>query len=250
MVVSLISLLLISGARLASTAQSPTEEREFKNKIPEHVPIKVKLRNESSFKRKENKNWARELEIEVKNTGSKPIYYLYVSVLMPEFLLENGHPVGFSSVYGRRELAYIETPVQADDVPILPGESITLKIPEKQARGYENIREAGRRDDPQKVELHMRIINFGDGTGLRGRVGRPYLPKKQTQSEARPERAPANCSPTPKAREASLSERFLKAFYSPTPASFLRVNFYPPDVLPILAQSRQPDFLEPLGLKC
>lgn len=37
-------------------------ERKFENTVPEHVPIKVKLRNEQSFKKKENKNWARELE--------------------------------------------------------------------------------------------------------------------------------------------------------------------------------------------
>ena len=229
-IVLLISLLVLSTVRPASTAQSAAQEREFKNTIPEHVPIRVKLRNEQSFKRKENKNWARELEIEVKNTGSKPIYYLYVIVVMADMLIE-GNALTFTPTYGRRELAYIETPVQPDDVPILPGESITLKIPESHVRAYESVREEQKRPDPQKIELDLQIINFGDGTGLRGRVGRPYLLRKQTRGEARPQRAPTNCSPAPKAGEASLSERLLKAFYSPTPASILRADFSLPEEL-------------------
>ncbi len=88
-VVFLTALLALCVVGMVSgTAQSPqdnaaassVEEREFKNTVPAHVPIKIKLKTEQSFKKKENKNWARELEIEVKNTGSKPIYFIYMRI--------------------------------------------------------------------------------------------------------------------------------------------------------------------------
>ncbi|HEU4596170.1 MAG TPA: hypothetical protein VFS10_13590, partial [Pyrinomonadaceae bacterium] len=78
---------LSSGAAQSSqdgAESSASEEREFKNTVRAHVPIKVKVKNEQSFKNLKNKKWARELEIEVKNTGTKPIYYLYVVVAMPD----------------------------------------------------------------------------------------------------------------------------------------------------------------------
>ncbi|HEX8557870.1 MAG TPA: hypothetical protein VF668_07220 [Pyrinomonadaceae bacterium] len=35
----------------------------------------MKLKSEKSFKDLKNKRWLRELELEVKNTGSRPIHY-------------------------------------------------------------------------------------------------------------------------------------------------------------------------------
>ncbi|HEV7903011.1 MAG TPA: hypothetical protein VGO96_04145, partial [Pyrinomonadaceae bacterium] len=67
---------IVSGT--AQSAQDNQNERKFENTIPTHVPIKVKVKNEQAFKNLKNKNWARELEIEVKNTGSKPIYFMYM----------------------------------------------------------------------------------------------------------------------------------------------------------------------------
>jgi hypothetical protein len=80
---------------------TPANEREFKNTIPDHVLIKVKLKSEKSFKDLKNKGWARELEIEVRNTGTRPIYYLYVVVHLPDFVLADGNPVGFRVKYGK-----------------------------------------------------------------------------------------------------------------------------------------------------
>jgi hypothetical protein len=184
---SLTSLLIVSFALLvlafglgAGAAQSrqdgadepDPDERKFINKVPAHIPVKVKLRNEQTFKKKENKNWARELGVEIKNTGAKPIYYIYVIFNLPDFTL-GGIPVGLRVKYGRPELAFLETPLEPEDVPILPGETITLKIHENQVRGYETLRDREGRDDARKVELQMQYINFGDGTGFSGMRGEP-----------------------------------------------------------------------------
>lgn len=65
-IVLLTSLVVVYGFA-SGIAQSQKEdataasdnERKFENIVPEHVPVKIKLKNEQSFKKKENKNWDR-----------------------------------------------------------------------------------------------------------------------------------------------------------------------------------------------
>ncbi|MCA1565126.1 MAG: hypothetical protein LC803_05730 [Acidobacteria bacterium] len=164
------------------TAQSTPDvqgERKFENTIPEHVPVKVKLRNEQSFKNLKNRNWARELEIEVKNTGSKPIYFMYMVIVMPDVTV-GSFPYGIQLHYGRKDLVRLSTPIRSDDVPILPGESVILKVSESQVKAYEGSRDEEKRNDTRKIEFDLQLINFGDGTGLRSKQGRPHPdPAKQ-----------------------------------------------------------------------
>src|ERR1044071_4869946 len=56
-------------AELRSQA-SPQEEREFKDEIPKHVPIKFKLKaeKEKKFKDLGNPDWYRDFELEETNT--------------------------------------------------------------------------------------------------------------------------------------------------------------------------------------
>ncbi|MDQ3743635.1 MAG: hypothetical protein M3444_04570 [Acidobacteriota bacterium] len=189
-----------SGAKTQkeNSATSP-DEREIDNTVPEHVPIKVKVKNEKSLKDLKNKNWARELELEVKNTGNKPIYYLYMIIGMPDVLIE-GHTVSFRMSYGRKKLGLMDTAVEPDDVPILPGESVTLKIPEDQVRGFERFRDEDKRwDDPKKIEIVMQVVNFGDGTSFRGQKGRLMHenPGKRSSNDTRPKEGSGGCKPTP-----------------------------------------------------
>lgn len=196
----LIAFLGLCGFGLvSSTAQSTQDdskdERKFENTIPAHVPLKVKLKNEQSFKNFKNKKWVREWEIEVKNTGSKPIYYLAVLVDMPELIVQ-GHPLAFRIVYGRRELLYINTPILPDDLPVLPGETVTLKVPESLVRGYEKLMNKGAHDDAKKVEFRLTFINFGDGTGLITTQGLPFPARpKQSLNEVRPQGQPDDTPP-------------------------------------------------------
>ena len=181
------------------TARSMAQEREFKNKAPDLLPIKVTLKNEQAFKKMDNKRWARDLEIEIKNTSSKPIYYLYVTVNMPE-LTPRGYPLAFRMKYGRKELGLLETPLQPDDVPILPGESVTLKIPEGIVKTYENYRDEEGRPDPKKIEFEVNIINFGDGTGFRGTQGTFESVRQRAQRASPPNGKARACSPAPPVR--------------------------------------------------
>jgi hypothetical protein len=160
----------VSGT--AQSAQADSTERKFENTIPAHVPIRVKLKNKQSFKQLENKKWARELAIEIKNTGSKPIYFLYMLIVMPDVTI-GSYPYAMQLHYGRRELVRLDAPIQPDDLPINPGETVTLSITENQVKGYEESRDRERRADPKKIKFDMQLINFGDGTGLRGTDARP-----------------------------------------------------------------------------
>lgn len=169
----LASLLALCAAGLVFTARSRAREREFKNTVPGHVPVKVKLKNEEKFKKMENAEWARDLEVEVKNTWTKPIYYLYMVVTMPEMTDEYGHAAGFQLHYGRKALVSFGEEVLTEDVPILPGESVTLKVSETQLKGFEAGRHKEKTDKPKKVELWMQLINYGDRTGFQGKVGTP-----------------------------------------------------------------------------
>lgn len=186
-----------SGARprQGSAATPARDERKFENTVPEHVPIKVRLRSEKSFKDLKNKDWARELEIEVKNTGSKPIYYVYVVLTMPEIKVQ-GHELSMRTKYGRKELALPETSIEPSDVPIPPGGVITLRLPEDQVRGYEKARDNdGMYHDPKRVLLEVLIIKFGDGTYLLGPDGKLMHGghKERSANAASPNTGPGDC---------------------------------------------------------
>ena len=168
----LLILLLVhapgaSWAAQEGAATAAEAERQLVSAIPAHAPIKVKLKNEKSFKDVKNKGWIRDLEVEVQNVGAKPIYYLTLSILMPELVVK-GQPLAKQLQYGRPALADFTAPILPEDVPIRPGESITLKVPEDQVRAYATVGEKGGRPDPKKLGLYLKLINFGDGTGLSG----------------------------------------------------------------------------------
>ncbi|HEV2705686.1 MAG TPA: hypothetical protein VGV59_07150, partial [Pyrinomonadaceae bacterium] len=230
----LICFLTLSIVGIASRAQDSTisnkEEREFKSTIPEHVPIRVKVRNEQALKQMDNEKWARELEIEVKNTGSKPIYYLSMSILMPEMTDAYNRPLTFQVRYGRKELRHLDTQLQPDDVPIRAGESATLKISENQVKGFEVTRHKEKVSNPKKIEFWLIVMNLGDGTGFSGRDGSPeaYLTKELSTNILPPAGKPEACKSPPTVRKADSSVKLINALYSPQPANFLRVDFSPP----------------------
>lgn len=74
---------------VSSTQQSEGKERELDSRVPEHLPIKIKIRKdkEKAFKDLQNEHWANDFELEVKNTGSKPIFCLSFLVLIPEVVV-------------------------------------------------------------------------------------------------------------------------------------------------------------------
>jgi hypothetical protein len=151
-------------------AQLPQVERILEDRIPKHLPIKIKVKNLKS------EQWARDFELEITNTSDKPIYYLRMFVDLPDVKAEDGVNLGFPLRYGRSALTDFSVPIEPDDVPLKPGESYTLKIPEQLQLGWESFvkRRGLAKEEPKKIKFIFQYLNFGDGTGFRFPGGIPF----------------------------------------------------------------------------
>jgi hypothetical protein len=153
------------------------EERQLEDLIPKHVPIKIKIKKEkeAGFKDLKNERWAREFELEVTNTGAKPIYSLYFHVRT-----DVNRPYGsrelFPLYYGRDELGDITTNAEPTDVPIKPGESVSLDIHPGILNAWDYARKKENRRLPKRLEVKFQFLSFGDGTGFVG-SGATALPR-------------------------------------------------------------------------
>ncbi len=76
---SLITTVYVFATTTSHGAQS-SNERQIDDKIPKHVPIKYKLKQEKEkgFKDLTNDDWLEDFELEVTNASNKPIYFLQI----------------------------------------------------------------------------------------------------------------------------------------------------------------------------
>jgi hypothetical protein len=162
-------------------------ERVFENAIPENAPIRINIKKEKekSFKELKDEKWVEEFELEVKNVGEKPIYFIYINLLSD--VKVGGSTLIFPMVYGRAELGDIITKAGPDDPFIKPGEMYVFKIHPGQIQGWEK----GVRDkswpDALRIKAMIQMLSYGDGTGYF--VNKPYPSMKAanfaTQRDAR-----------------------------------------------------------------
>lgn len=137
----------------------PGEEKTLEDKTPQHLPIKVKVKNLNK------KRWAHDIEVEVTNTSDKPIYFLLFYLSLPEVKSSSDIEIAFQLRFGRIELIKFETPLEPSDAAIKPGEVYTFKIPETYAKGWDNLKVKENKREPKKIRLIFQLLNFGDGTG-------------------------------------------------------------------------------------
>ena len=147
-------------------------ERQLEDSIPKHIPLKIKIKKEkeAGFKDLKNERWAREFELEVTNTGTKPIYFLYLHV-MTDVKAAAGFQIIFPLYYGRDELGDIRTKAEPTDIPIKPGESVSLKIHPSMLNAWDYKRKKENRPLPKHLEVKIQFLSFGDGTGYVGSGG-------------------------------------------------------------------------------
>jgi hypothetical protein len=178
------------AARIPQAVQNtqavPATMRLLENRVPQHLPVRVKLKREKEnlFRDLDNDNWARDLELEVKNTGDQPIYFIFFYLLVPEAKIADSYQA-FSIYYGRPALSdWTERPT-SQDVPIKPGETVFLKIEETGVRGWDEARAAGK--VPARItgsRLIFQDLSFGDGTGFEGTSGSPRSKREDTSSRS------------------------------------------------------------------
>jgi hypothetical protein len=172
---------LTSSEAHGQESNAPAQgQRVFENTIPENAPIRIKIKKEKekSFKDLKDENWVREFELEVKNTGDKPIYVIYIE-LITDVKLGN-IPLVFSLVYGRAELGDIITKAEPDDPSIKPGETYVFKIHPGQVPAWEQSLREKSHPDASRINASLELLSFGDGTGYF--VNHPYPPADKSQS--------------------------------------------------------------------
>jgi hypothetical protein len=130
------------------------------------------------IQRFERRKRVRELELEVVNTGDKPIYLIYME-LITDVKLGNV-PLVFSLVYGRAELGDIITKAELVDVPIKPGETYVFKIHPGQVPAWEQSLREKSHPDALRIKAKLELLSFGDGTGYFG--NHPYPPADKPRS--------------------------------------------------------------------
>lgn len=142
--------------------QVDEEEREIKivNKRPSPA-LEVKFRNQRK------KSWLTDLEIEVINITSKPIYYIRLVISFPDVKIASGS-YGFGLEYGPAHLADHGELARDGDVPIKPGEKHVFRLPESRAKSLKRYMDGFQLDSSftKRVELLIQFVNFGDGSAV------------------------------------------------------------------------------------
>lgn len=211
----------VGPKRMGINAKKPdsTDENDgtIEDQIPPRVPMEVEIKNLKTD------SLLRDIEIKVTNTATKPIYFLELGIVLPDNLSSEGYPINFHLRYGRPELIKFDSPREASDIPLQPGESIVLKIPDNNLAGFERLVAKGKisQAEVKRVFLVFVQLNFGDKTGFSGSGGSP-VPR------VRKERAKNGCNDNEaiEAIEAFgvvASGRPISASFSE--ASFVRAKF-------------------------
>jgi len=205
-----------------NSQEEKVEEREFKDEIPKHVPLRAKIRKEKEkeFKDLKNERWARDFELEVTNSGDRSVYEFYLLVVT-DVKSATGHRVIFPVSYGRPELSDPGAKPNSDDVPLKPGESIVLKIHPGQVPAWEINQRKENRPQPRQIRVVFQGLSFGDGTGFAGDGGTPFPRKASDQTLNR-------CLPEPKKSKPdrpALSEWARQVSGVDLPAATVPVNF-------------------------
>ena len=124
-------------------------------------------------------HWIRDLEIEIKNVSTKPIYGVWLTLSMPDDRGKSGAPCTVDLKYGRSELLHPTEHASAADRPIGPGETAIIKVAELVWMGYEShlTNERVSEEATQKLRAAIVAISLGDGTGfINGGVPYPDRP--------------------------------------------------------------------------
>jgi hypothetical protein len=155
----------VGPKRMNSKAREPDyleSDRIIEDQIPPPVPIAIEIRNLKT------NSLLRDIEVKVTNIAKKPIYRLELGIVLPDNLSPAGYPIGFPLRYGRPELLNLENFPESNETPLLPGESLVLKIPEQYLQGFERLVTERKiaQAEVRKVYLMFRGLTFGDKTGF------------------------------------------------------------------------------------
>ena len=167
-----VCLALCAPGAGPAAGQGHEGVRPVVNALSPRLPLKAVVKNQELVADPQNDRWMRDLEVEVTNTGSRPIYFVTLLLLLPGAKMGGVRPI-YQLRFGHPSLGSFTSIAQPEDVPLAPGASAVIKVPEDEALVWESWKARGAATDPQKLVLVLHQLNFGDGTGLVGRDARP-----------------------------------------------------------------------------
>jgi hypothetical protein len=158
--------------KAASQEKRSVKVREFKD-----MPLKVQ-----AIRNLDKETWHKDLQIEVKNIGTKPIYSVLAYL---EFLDQKPPDDSVTAIilrFGERKYIDIRVVGDPQDSHINPGDTYVFTIEDKYRKGLA-IKHEKSPELFTHMELRFNLISFGDGTGFE--VGDPtdYRQIKKSSSE-------------------------------------------------------------------
>jgi hypothetical protein len=160
------SIFLIKAIYAFGLAQSP-DERKVKTQAFRDMPVEVvEVRNLQS------ETWWKDLEIEVKNVSTKPIYYLRAYLIFTDEKLTWGESA-VALVWGDPKKLDSRKYAAADTERVEPGKTFVLTVPEMYRKGLEG-KQRRHPELTKHFELDFYKISFGDGTEIEARRLRDF----------------------------------------------------------------------------
>ncbi len=140
--------------------QDGSEKRTFKTREFKDMPLAIhQVRNLQSD------TWHKDLEIEVKNVSSKPIYFMLAYLQFPDVPVPADGVYGIALEFGMRRNIDYRKNADPQDPRLNPGDKFTFTIPENMRKGL-RVQHERSPELMKKLDLHFSVISFGDGTGF------------------------------------------------------------------------------------
>ena len=154
-------IILVTGVLVLTAAQSENQERKFKTK--EFVDMPLRVRKVINL---QSDTWPNDLEIEIENVSSKPIYFINAVLEFPDDPAPNGSS-GIKFKFGKLENMDIARIAEPDDEHVDPGKTLVLTVSQIYRKGLTARQQKAPRNF-KKLDFRFEIISFGDGTGYEG----------------------------------------------------------------------------------
>ncbi len=160
LILVLFGFFVIRIMQDSSSAESGLPQgRKMTVKGLKDMPIEVR-----AVKNLEADNWIEALQIEIKNTGQKPIYCISAHLSFPD-TKQGNMEVGVPLDFGNMDNMDLRRLAPVDDPHLNPGEVNIWTIPEELRKGLDE-RVKNLPNLYVKSELEVHLISFGDGTGI------------------------------------------------------------------------------------
>ncbi len=146
-------------------AGSKEEKRKLTMRDFKDMPVKF-----HAIRNVDSETWYKDLQIEVKNIGAKPIYFMLAYLDFPDHKNPEGRDTGIFLTFGDQKYWDIGVFADPQDLHLDPGQNYVFTIPEKMAKGLA-ISHGRVPQEYKKLDFHIDIISFGDRTGFE--IGHP-----------------------------------------------------------------------------